>query len=107
MEVSDLTAGVSVFAGHTVGFQPEYSTDYMASVSVESPGPSGSGASRNVTELHLVCLSLFNQLNGSKDLFVVSFNRSLRLILILLLNLLFQGCLNYKIVKTACALGTG
>jgi hypothetical protein len=27
MEVSDLTAGVSVFAGHTVGFQPEYSLD--------------------------------------------------------------------------------
>jgi len=25
MEVSDLTAGVSVFAGHTVGFQSEYS----------------------------------------------------------------------------------
>jgi RNA polymerase primary sigma factor len=25
MEVSDLAAGVSVFAGHTVGFQPEYS----------------------------------------------------------------------------------
>jgi len=25
MEVSDLTAGVSVFAGHTIGFQPEYS----------------------------------------------------------------------------------
>jgi len=25
MEVSDLTAGVLVFAGHTVGFQPEYS----------------------------------------------------------------------------------
>jgi hypothetical protein len=25
MEMSDLTVGVSVFAGHTVGFQPEYS----------------------------------------------------------------------------------
>jgi hypothetical protein len=30
MEVSDLTAGVLVFAGHTVGFQPEYSEFTMA-----------------------------------------------------------------------------
>jgi hypothetical protein len=29
MEVSDLTAGVSVFAGHTVGFQSEYSLTDM------------------------------------------------------------------------------
>ena len=27
MEMSDLTVGVSVFAGHTVGFQSEYSPE--------------------------------------------------------------------------------
>jgi len=33
--VSDLTAGVSVFAGHTVGFQPEYSHTTCAIVSID------------------------------------------------------------------------